>query len=158
MCYNYGITTIILQPIENSTTTTCTATATSVLPTVYDDDDDDHDGNEPKELESTADECFISRDENEPETLVQYAGGTCSKKRREWTRQFIWPKGFSPRTMNFLNGKTDVLTDAIRKEIVNALFSRYAIKYCIASQTTYTCMYTSMHATIMIIFYGYHHH
>ena len=68
MCYNYGITTIILQPTENSTsaTTTCTATATSVLPT----DDDDQDGNEPKELEST-DECFISRDDNEPETLVE---------------------------------------------------------------------------------------
>ena len=118
------------------------------------DDDDDQDGNEPKELES-ADEC---RDDNEPETLVWYAGGTCFKKRRDWTRQFSWPKGFSPRTMDFLNGKTDILTDAMRKEIVNALFSRYAIKYCIASQTTYTCMYTSMHATIMIIINGYHHH
>ena len=40
MCYNYGITTVILQPKENSTTTTCTATATSVLPTVYDDDNE----------------------------------------------------------------------------------------------------------------------
>ena len=99
-----------------------------MLPT---DDDDHQDGNEPKELES-ADGCFISRDDNEPETLVQYAGRTCSKKRRDWTRQFSWPKGFSPRKMDFLNGKADILTDAMRKEIVTALFSRYAIKYCIA--------------------------
>ena len=130
-----------MQPIENNTsaTTTCTTTATSVLPT----DEDDQDGNEPKELES-ADECFNSRDDNEPETLVQYTRGTCSKKRRDWTRQFSWPKGFSPKIMDFLNGKADILTDAIRKEIFTALFSRYAIKYCIPSQTTYTCMYTSM--------------
>ena len=75
-------------------------------------------------------------------------------------RQFSWPKWFSPRKMDFINGKADILTDMMRKEIVTAFFSRYAIKYCILSQTTYTCMYTSMHAiiAIMIIFYGYHHH
>ena len=40
--------------------------------------------------------------------------------------------GQKPRKMDFLNGKADILTDAMRKEIVTALFSRYAIKYCIA--------------------------
>ena len=75
-----------------------------------------------------------SRDDNEVETLVRYARGTCSKKWRDWMRQFSWPKVFSPRTMDFLNGKADILTDAIRKETFTALFSRYAIKYCILSQ------------------------
>ena len=137
MCYNYGITTIILQPIENSTsvTTTCTTTATSVLPPT--DDDNDQDGNEPKKLES-ADEC---RDDNEPKTFVQYAGGTCSKKWRDWTRQFSWPKGFSPRAMDFLNKKTDIIRNC-QCFIIKVCNLTIALHYI----TNNLCLYVHQHA------------
>lgn len=80
-----------------------------------------------KSLEQSTDENMTQESELLDEKIcIEKLGGTASKVRRDWTNEFAFPKSFSPYTMSYLKGQNrQVLTNEMRKDIVNSLYFRY---------------------------------